>query len=203
MDVETKMYMKSTKKIKSDTGFTLIELLTVIAIVAMFSAISFATISNVRSTARDKERLQTVLRLRTYLELYKDQNGQYPSTGGVVFSSEPNDYYPNGPSRNGDWIPGLAPGFVSSLPRDPLGGQTRNGACLANALYLSYPGSPKQAYNYQSDGTHFRLFAHCVPEIRPFLDLPLGTGDSIPSDTYLDPSYITCVPADCSWHLGY
>lgn len=138
---------------KEKSGFTLIELMVVIAIMAVLAVVGFASYSLALGKARDAKRRADLHDIRNALESYYVRNNAYPSTGGVGwYSSEPGDLVGN---NSGNWIPGLAPNFIKTLPRDPLGGTTPITICT----------NWKPAYLYRSDdGTSYALLAHCSME---------------------------------------
>lgn len=143
---------------KSYKGFTLIELLIVIAIIGLLAGALVVLVnpSAQLGKARDLERKNTLRKLQGSLEQYFADNGSYPDTGGAWYSSDPND---NSCclAPGGDWIPGLTPSYIQSLPSDPLGGTSNivgGGGC----------GSFKRAYMYRSDGQEYKLLAHCSME---------------------------------------
>lgn len=72
------MINKQILKSSSNRGFTLIELLVVISIIGMLASVVLASLSGVRSKARDSARIQGLVQLRTALELYRATNGYYP-----------------------------------------------------------------------------------------------------------------------------
>lgn len=143
------------KLLKSGAGFTLIELLVVIAIIGVLVGgllIGMNPVKQVRK-ARDAQRKSDLFHLRTALEAYNNDHNKYPLAPNW-FSSEPQDQIPN---NSGNWIPGLAPSYIQSLPRDPEGG--------AGNIKL-HAGCPswKKAYTYWSDGQSYELLAHCSME---------------------------------------
>lgn len=156
-------------KQKSKLGFTLIELLVVISVIGLLASVIMISLNSVRARARDAQRKAALKQLRTAIELYFDANNSYPSTSGILYSSEPGDNWSNGLNDNGAWIPGLIPTFISKLPRDPLGGNSTNPACTPFA-------GRKRAYLYISNGNSYFLLAHCSPE---------NTWDM--SDSFYDP----------------
>jgi prepilin-type N-terminal cleavage/methylation domain-containing protein len=66
----------------SKRGFTLIELLVVVAIIGLIASTVLASLERSRVGARDAQRIQEARQLITALELYRNQNGQYPCSGG-------------------------------------------------------------------------------------------------------------------------
>ncbi|MEI6305168.1 MAG: prepilin-type N-terminal cleavage/methylation domain-containing protein [Candidatus Taylorbacteria bacterium] len=71
-------------KLISNRGFTLIELLVVISIIGMLASVVLASLSGVRSRARDSARIQGLVQLRTALELYRTTNGYYPKDNSIT-----------------------------------------------------------------------------------------------------------------------
>jgi general secretion pathway protein G len=137
---------------KTNKGFTLIELLVVIAIIGVLSSVVLSSLNSARAKSRDSKRKQDLISLRTALELYRSNNNAYPSTGGAWYSSEPGDSVSN---NSGDWIPGLAPIHIVTLPRDPSGGDSK---------VIPPCSGWKSAYLYRSDGVDYKLLSHCAAE---------------------------------------
>lgn len=75
-------------------GFTLIELLVVIAIIGILAAITLGALNQARAKARDATRLADIRALKTALEMYAIDTGEYPG--------EPNYYYCNSGSSSCD-----------------------------------------------------------------------------------------------------
>ena len=66
-------------KQKSQKGFTLVELLVVIAIIGILASMLLLQLGVARQRARDAKRIADINQVRTALELYFDDNGQYPA----------------------------------------------------------------------------------------------------------------------------
>lgn len=64
--------------LSSSKGFTLVELLVVIAIIGILATLLLLQLGVARQRARDAKRIADVNQIRTALELYFDDNGQYP-----------------------------------------------------------------------------------------------------------------------------
>lgn len=115
-----KEFMKENKK-----GFTLIELLVVIAIIGLLASIVLVSLKSVRAKARDARRAADFHQIVTALEIYLDNNGDYP-TGGFDTCS-------------GSWSNGfntLFSPYLSNVPVDPL--NKTGGNCSTNPYYSFY-----------------------------------------------------------------
>ena len=87
-------------------GFTLIELLVVISIIGILISLSLFGIQNSRKSARDAKRKSDLESIRSALEMYKADNGKYPSTSSGMNASS------------------LAiSSYISSIPTDPISGR--------------------------------------------------------------------------------
>jgi type II secretion system protein G len=60
-------------------GFTLIELLVVIAIIGILASVVLSSLNSARASARDAKRTGDIKAVITALELYRNQNSQYPT----------------------------------------------------------------------------------------------------------------------------
>jgi prepilin-type N-terminal cleavage/methylation domain-containing protein len=67
----------------SSKGFTLIELLVVIAIIGILAGIVLASLSTARSGASDAKTKEQLSSLRTAMEIYYSQNGNYGGTAAT------------------------------------------------------------------------------------------------------------------------
>ena len=99
------------------SGFTLIELLVVIAIIGLLSSVVFASLNSARKKARDARRIADLKQIQTALEFYYDAKNQYPqpSQGWNNWSGHCPTY-----GDNNNYISGLAPTYIPTLPLDPI-----------------------------------------------------------------------------------
>ncbi len=63
---------------KKQKGFTLIELLVVISIIGFLASLAMFALNSARIKARDTKRLADIKQIQYALELYFDNNGEYP-----------------------------------------------------------------------------------------------------------------------------
>jgi prepilin-type N-terminal cleavage/methylation domain-containing protein len=167
------------------SGFTLIELLIAIAIIAILTAFGTFAFQQALAKARDAQRRNDLKQLQTALQAYYNDYGSYPPTTaaylatltitGCVASGSTTGYYCGEDSHHGgrtsDYIPNLAPKYIRRLPNDPRAGKdnfTNSSAC----------DQTRTGYLYISDGSEYKLMAHCTPE------QPLNN----PKDALYDPA---------------
>lgn len=156
--------------LKLNKGFTLIELMVTIAIIGILSGIGITSFTGARLKANDAKRRSDLVQLRNALEQYASDKGSYPSTSGNWYSSDPNEIA-GVPVKGGNWIPGLAPTYIKSLPADPVGG---------TGLSSLTPGCSgwSKSYLYRSiDGAGYELLAHCSGEAMSMNDIKDGLFD--------------------------
>jgi len=109
------------KKIKSyfsnkSKAFTLVELLVVLAIIGILASIIVVSLQTTRTKARDTRRKADMEAIRGALEVYRNTNGSYPNSLLCQFRL---DVWCS--SAYGiNWIPGLAPDYISVVPVDPI-----------------------------------------------------------------------------------
>jgi type II secretion system protein G len=144
----------------SRKGFTLIELLVVVSIISLLSSIVLSSLNTARAKARDARRMADLKQIQTALELYRNDNSGYPSSGSLWRGNCAS--YGSYPTTGATgYIPNLAPTYISALPLDPK--PTGVGTC----------------YLYFSTGADYKVLAHqttessCpVPSSHPFWDPP-------------------------------
>jgi len=108
-------------------GFTLIELLITMLIIGIIVSLAVVGLNSVRSKSRDARRISDVRQLQNALEIYRNDNGVYPS---AITSGEPligeNDYT-----------------YMSAVPTAP---GTNDGSC-ASDVYVYDSTDPNTTYS--------------------------------------------------------
>lgn len=76
-------------KYKNQTGFTIVELLIVIVVIAILAAITIVAYNGIQNRANNSARYSEIKAWAKHFELYKTQEGAYPSmaTGGYCLGS--------------------------------------------------------------------------------------------------------------------
>jgi prepilin-type N-terminal cleavage/methylation domain-containing protein len=153
-------------------AFTLIELLVVISIIGLISTVAVVALGSAQINSRNTTRKTNLVQISKALEVYYASQGGYPDTGGAwrgdcsTFNSWPDvDTLNASPTSCLDlsspsWIPGLTScGYMVKLPHDP---NTNKSPGSGSSYCLDNPGA--SCYLYKSDGTDYKLLAHCTPE---------------------------------------
>ncbi|PIR41262.1 MAG: hypothetical protein COV31_02555 [Candidatus Yanofskybacteria bacterium CG10_big_fil_rev_8_21_14_0_10_46_23] len=111
-----------------EKGFTLVELLVVIAIIGVLSTLLLLQLGTARAKARDAKRISDINNLRSAVELYFDDFGQYPPDPLTAADLVTNNY-------------------ITQVPVDPLDGgayeyvvDTSNSRRLGYHLYTEMEG---------------------------------------------------------------
>ena len=68
-------------------GFTLIELMVVVSIIALLSTVVMTAVEANKNKAMDRSLVVSAIQLRNALELYKTDNGFYPTINGPAYTA--------------------------------------------------------------------------------------------------------------------
>lgn len=135
---------------KSERGFTLIELLVVIAIIGILSSVVLASLNSARLKSRDAKRISDIKQLQLAFELHFDDNASYPTAI--------------------DDANLVTPGYISTIPADPLGGAYAYAQLTSGTSYHVGASLEDPSSGISADGTNG---GHTV--LRSDLDKTTGT----------------------------
>jgi general secretion pathway protein G len=124
--------MKNIRNVKKQRGFTLIEVMVVVVILGILAALIVPKIMSRPEQARIVKVKQDILAIQSALDLYKLDNGMYPSTdqGLEALVTKPT----SAPTPS-NW---KSDGYLQKLPVDPWG----------------------EAYQYLNENEKLRIFSY-------------------------------------------
>ena len=115
------------KRGQNKNGFTIVELLIVIVVIGILAAITVVAYNGIQQQARDSSRTTAINGVMKALEMYKIENGAYPSVGsdnaGYALSTLSS---------------ALVPTYLSSIPTDPRAPTTNFDYVRGTAASTSY-----------------------------------------------------------------
>lgn len=143
-------------KQRDQRGASLLEMMVTISIIMLLATAATVMLSEVRRNARDTIRMHDIKVAQQALAVYFQDHGSYPATPADPSNPQSGAYAWYGTCAaaschdswglsTADWIPQLAPQYLSFLPIDPAENN-------CNRCYL-----------YYSNSLEFKLLAH-VPE---------------------------------------
>jgi len=97
-------------------GFTIVELLIVIVVIGILAAISLVAYSGVQQRGRDSARLSDLSKITKALEMYRTDNGSYPSCSGGTYQPGTASSF----NSVAACLTALVPTYLGRLPQDPL-----------------------------------------------------------------------------------
>ncbi len=120
---------KGVKKLRNmkQKGFTLIELLVVIAIIGLLASVVLLSLNSARAKSRDAKRLADIRQLASALELYFNDSGAYPNSGGGTPLA-------------------LTPNYIGQLPSNPA--PVNDGSCAVGTTYNYTQTASGASYSY-------------------------------------------------------
>lgn len=116
------------------------------------SSMTINALQDARKKATDSLRISTLKNLQVALELYYNDHGSYPVSGGGGLFWIDSAHNPT------DWIPGLSPTYIRVLPQEPDVDDT-----LCKADDPPAPDGNGTSYRYRSDGQTYKIHDHCPP----------------------------------------
>lgn len=170
------MRTMNSRQSPKNAGFTLVELMAVIVIAGILAAVFAQALPFMQQKVRDKVRIHNFSNLRRILEVYRSDNGRYPSLTPVgvesayAFAADPFASSWATLQTNAPYIPNVTPTYYPVLPPDPKPGESSVSGCQAMAW--------QRNILYVTDGEHYKLIYHCASE----------TNDYSPDDTFYDPN---------------
>lgn len=125
------------------SGFTIVELLIVIVVIGILAAITIIAYSGVQARATDTATLSALTSVNKAVLLYYAQYGEYPKT--TALTNGRSDINCKVGTKQADWVPGLVPDFLPSLP--------------ASNVAKSAQNANDDCFLYASDGASYVLSA--------------------------------------------
>ncbi|MEX0933789.1 MAG: hypothetical protein WD003_00820 [Candidatus Paceibacterota bacterium] len=159
--------MKSLR-LQHNKGASLLEIFLIGALLSFLVALISFFPGGSQDPLRDEIRLSDIQTLTRALEVYHNENKNYPSTNGQWWGVC--DAYGKHPRSGANgWVPNIAPRYLPELPIDPA------------------PIKDYGCYLYRSDGVDYKLLVHHT--IESLNTCPQNTpAPAIPKDhPYYDP----------------
>lgn len=135
-------------------GFTIVELLIVIVVIGILAAITIVAFNGMQGRARDNDRYTGVKAIIKALELYKVDNGRYPSTDATSIANTPGcssmaTGYSYSYATDDSWMRQLVQGrYMATVPKPPI-------SDCSNFYRYLYVAAPGTAYNCPSRTTGY------------------------------------------------
>ena len=126
--------------INKQKGFSLIELIVVMTIIMVISVVGIVTFTGTNEKARDSKRMADLEKIRVALELYKQENGIYPTDAETYLVTEFLQEWPSDP-KDYDYVYTQVTSYTYTLDAYLESGGTSVGT--------SCGGSPAVTCNYR------------------------------------------------------
>ena len=128
------------RKMKSK-GFTIIELIVVIAIVAVLATIIITSVNQFQTKGRDAKRIADLNQMQKALEMYKIDNGKYPSSGSAGCTGGGTSWCYSANTTEWNLLGTILKNYMGIIPKDPVntggGSNPLDGTKYYNYAYLS------------------------------------------------------------------
>ncbi|OGM96894.1 MAG: hypothetical protein A3B86_00050 [Candidatus Yanofskybacteria bacterium RIFCSPHIGHO2_02_FULL_38_22b] len=185
--------LKKFRNLASSKGFTLVELLVVIAIIGVLATLILLQLGVARQKARDARRVADINQVRSSLELYFDDEGNYPTDT----------------SLNNDIGPGAAVNnrYLTVFPFDPLDQD------CSDLVYDGNAGADfcyGYAWDPATSATRFHLWAELERSAPSALNSDVdfdstgfaGTGAEVDANDVADETCASSTALDCIYDVG-
>lgn len=195
-------------------GFTIVELMVAVTIISILAVMVYANFADSRAKARDAERQSDIRLLQNAIELYKVKYGRYPEGCQGANNWSGGAY---GCPSGFEYIIGIAPEFISVLPRDPRPGTGEGYVYVTDAdgsvfklMAMNTVETEKVHYcsefascdvrnptlTYVSNASVLSGFSDCV-KVAPHPSLPNGAATYRPNTSSINPElYGWCTQVD-------
>ncbi len=120
---------------KNNNAFTIVELLIVIVVIAILASISVVAYNGIQNRANLAKVNSELLTINKAIQMYYAENGVYPDNSNTWRGYRGYGAYAQ------NFVPGLAPNYISSVPGPS-------------------PLSASSDYLYRSNGVDYKLIAH-------------------------------------------
>lgn len=110
-------------------GFTIVELLIVVVVIAILAAITIVSYNGITQQASFSKMRSELASINKAIQMYHVKNGSYPITPYSVAGSCSGNWCGYSQSTGDDFIPGLSPDYISTLPQLPT-------SSVSNDTYL-------------------------------------------------------------------
>ena len=154
--------------LKNQKGFTLIELLVLISIIALLSSVVLASLNSARMKARDTKRIEDLKQIQTALEMYRNDQGKYPSSKDICKGDEANSCQSTN-ATNWNNLGEVIKLYINSLPIDPLNKGGSPWQDLSNYSYVYMSGGiGNTGEEYCADGSCYDLITNLEDTNSPY-----------------------------------
>lgn len=154
-------HITNRNRLRSLWGFTLIELLISVSIIAILISIAVVQYSSVNKRSRDGKRKADLEQIRTALEMYRADKGEYPcgsarltckgTSGGFGYNGEGEGYVNNVPGASTCYDADLENvlennKYITNMPHDIYGGECSGVVGYAYMYYFQTANAPGRDY---------------------------------------------------------
>lgn len=135
-------------------GFTLVELLVVISIISLLASTVFASLNSARAKARDAQRVQALNEMRKAIELYFDNNGNYPPASYLgLYNGVWSVTSCSRDSASWTTLQGNLATYIPTLSKDPVNTNPNIDFCIPPLDWSLGLGFSQYAYFYITNQT--------------------------------------------------